>query len=76
MYHIENYKTTNMTTITKNNKGIYTVCFGELECDNIQYNSLELAQSLCKIRLGSNIWFLKIPFKTKWLVINNLKLFV
>lgn len=65
-----------MTTIEKDNKGIYTVHFNEIECDNIQYDSLDLAQSLCKIRLGPNIWFLKIPFKTKWIVINNLKLFV
>lgn len=65
-----------MTVIEKDNKGIYTVHFDEIECDNIQYDSLDLAQSLCKIRLGPNIWFLKIPFKTKWIVINNLKLFV
>ena len=63
-----------MTVIEKDNKGIYTVHFDSVECNNIQYNSFELAQSLCKIRLGSNIWFLKIPYKTKWVII-NLKLF-
>lgn len=63
-----------MTIIEKDNKGIYTVHFDSVECNNIQYNSFELAQSLCKIRLGSNIWFLKIPYKTKWVII-NLKLF-
>ena len=65
-----------MTTILKDNKGIYTVHFDTLECNNIQYDSFELTQSLCKIRLGPNIWFFRIPFKTKWVVINNLKLFV
>ena len=65
-----------MTIIEKDNKGIYTVHFDRIECNNIQYNYFELAQSLCKIRLGPNIWFFRIPFKTKWLVINNLKLFV
>ena len=65
-----------MTTILKDNKGIYTVHFNKIECDDIQYNSLELAQSLCKIRLGPNIWFFRIPFKTKWIVVNNLKLFI
>lgn len=65
-----------MTVIEKNNKGIYIVHFDEIECNNIQYNSFELAQSLCKLRMGSNILFLRIPFKTKWVVINNLKLFV
>jgi hypothetical protein len=65
-----------MTTILKDNKGIYIVHFNNIECDNIQYNSLELAQSLCRIRLGSNIWFFRIPFKTKWVVVNNLKLFI
>ena len=64
-----------MIVIEKDNKGIYIVHFNEIECNNIQYDSLDLAQSLCKIRLGSNIWFLKIPFKTKWIVI-NLKCFV
>lgn len=65
-----------MTTIIKNNRGIYTVKFNEIECDNIQYDSLDLAKSLCRMRLGYNIWFFRIPFKTKWLVINNLKFFV
>jgi hypothetical protein len=65
-----------MTTIFKDNKGIYTVHFNEMECNNIQYNSFELAQSLCRIRLGPHIWFFRIPYKTKWIVINNLKLFV
>ena len=60
-----------MTTILKDNKDIYTVHFNELECDNIKYNSLDLAKSLCRMRLGYNIWFFKIPFKTKWVVINN-----
>lgn len=60
-----------MTIIEKDNKGIYTVHFDEIECNNIQYNSFELAQSLCKIRLGSNICFLKIPYKAKWIVMNN-----
>ena len=60
-----------MTTISKDNKGIYTVHFDEIECNNIQYNSFELAQSLCRMRLGYNIWFLRIPYKTKWIVINN-----
>ena len=65
-----------MTTILKDNKGIYIVHFDAPECNNIQYDSFELAQSLCKMRLGPNIWFFKIPFKTKWVVINNLKIFV
>lgn len=66
-----------MTTILKDNKGIYTVHFDEIECNNIQYNSLELAQSLCRMRLGSNILFIRIPYKTKWIVINNfLNIFV
>lgn len=65
-----------MTVIEKDNKGIYTVHFDEIECNNIQYNSFELAQSLCKLRMGFNILFFKIPFKTKWVVINNLKFFV
>lgn len=66
-----------MTTILKDNKGIYTVHFDEIECNNIQYNSLELAQSLCKMRLGSNILFIRIPYKTKWVVVNNfLNIFV
>jgi hypothetical protein len=60
-----------MTTILKDSKGIYIVHFDETECNNIQYNSFELAQSLCRMRLGPNIWFLKIPYKTKWIVINN-----
>ena len=60
-----------MTTILKDNKNIYTVCFDEIECTNIQYNSLDLAKSLCQMRLGHNIWFFRIPFKTKWIVINN-----
>lgn len=60
-----------MTVIKKDNKGIYTVHFNEIECNTIQYNSLDLAKSLCKMRLGPNIWFLKIPYKTKWIVINN-----
>lgn len=66
-----------MTTILKDNKGIYTVHFDEIECNNIQYNSLELAQSLCRMRLGSNILFIRIPYKTKWIVVNNfLNIFV
>lgn len=66
-----------MTTILKDNKGIYTVHFDEIECNNIQYNSLELAQSLCRMRLGSNILFIRIPYKTKWVVVNNfLNIFV
>ena len=65
-----------MIVIEKNNKGIYTVHFNEIECDNIQYNSLDLAKSLCRMRLGYNIWFFRIPCKTKLIVINNLKLFV
>lgn len=66
-----------MTTILKDNKGIYTVHFNEIECNNIQYNSLELAQSLCRMRLGSNILFIRIPYKTKWVVVNNfLNIFV
>lgn len=66
-----------MTTILQDNKGIYTVHFDEIECNNIQYNSLELAQSLCRMRLGSNILFIRIPYKTKWIVINNfLNIFV
>lgn len=60
-----------MTTIFKNNEGIYTVHFNEMECNNIQYNSFELAQSLCRMRLGFNILFIKIPYQTKWIVINN-----
>jgi hypothetical protein len=60
-----------MTTILKDNKGIYTVHFNEMECNNIQYNSFESAQSLCRMRLGFNILFIKIPYKSKWLVINN-----
>lgn len=65
-----------MTTILKDNEGIYTVHFDRIECNNIQYDSFELAQSLCWLRLGRNILFLKIPFVDKWIVINNLKLFV
>jgi hypothetical protein len=66
-----------MTTILKDNKGIYTVHFNEIECNNIQYNSFELAQSLCRMRLGSNILFIRIPYKTKWIVVNNfLNIFV
>lgn len=66
-----------MTTILQDNKGIYTVHFDAIECNNIQYNSLELAQSLCRMRLGSNILFVRIPYKTKWIVINNfLNIFV
>jgi hypothetical protein len=65
-----------MTVIEKDSKGIYIVHFNEIECDNMQYNSFELAQFLCKIRLGPNIWFFRIPFKTKWVVVNNLKLFI
>lgn len=65
-----------MTTILKDNKGIYTVHFDEIEYNNIQYDSFELAQSLCRMRLGYNIWFFRMPYKTKWIVINNLKLFV
>ena len=66
-----------MTTILKDNKGIYTVHFDEIECNNIQYSSLELAQSLCRMRLGSNILFIRIPYKTKWIVVNNfLNIFV
>lgn len=66
-----------MTTILKDNKGVYTVHFDEIECNNIQYNSLELAQSLCRMRLGSNILFIRIPYKTKWIVVNNfLNIFV
>ena len=65
-----------MTVIEKDNKGIYTVHFDEIECNNIQYNSFELAQSLCKLRMGPNILFFRVPLKTKWIVINNLKHFV
>ena len=65
-----------MTTIIKNNRGIYTVKFNEIECDNIQYDSLDLAQSLCRMRLGPNILFIRLPLKTKWVVINTFKLFV
>ena len=60
-----------MTVIEKNNKGIYIVHFDSAECNNIQYNSFELAQSLCRMRLGPNIYFLKIPYKAKWIVMNN-----
>jgi hypothetical protein len=50
---------------------IFNKLFPLFICNNIQYNSFELAQSLCRMRLGFNILFIKIPYKSKWLVINN-----
>ena len=61
-----------MTTITLTNDGKYTVDFKSFECNFQKYDNLELAQHLCKLRLGDNLLFFKIPFQEKWIIINNL----
>lgn len=65
-----------MTTIElTNNK--YVVHFDYWECNNIEYNTLEEAKALCYIRLGNNIFFIKNPFKNKYIILNNIfKLFL
>lgn len=60
-----------MTIIEKDHTGIYNVHFDTHECNHIKYDCFELAQMLCRMRLGSNIWFLKIPYKAKWIIINK-----
>lgn len=64
-----------MTSITFNGKK-YIVQFNTVDCAISEYTSFDNAQWLCWLRLGRNILFLKIPFVDKWIVINNLKLFV
>jgi len=65
-----------MTTITcKNDK--YIVRFSTVDCAISKYDDFGIAKWLCWLRLGRNIFFLKIPFVDKWLVINNfLKVFI
>lgn len=64
-----------MTTITfKNNK--YTVQFDSVECNYEEYDDLLTAKWLCWLRLGKNIRFIRLPIIYKWIVVNNLNLFV
>lgn len=60
-----------MITISLENKK-YIVDFQSIDYSPVSYTNLDLAQKLCKLRLGNNIIFFKIPFKDKWVVINNI----
>lgn len=64
-----------MTTITFNGEK-YIVQFDTVDCAISEYHTFDMAQWLCWLRLGRNIFFIKIPFVDKWLIINNLKIFV
>ena len=64
-----------MTTITFNGEK-YIVQFDTVDCATAEYYGFDTAQWLCWLRLGRNIFFLKIPFVDKWLVVNNLKILV
>lgn len=59
-----------MTTITYNGEK-YVVQFDTVECSRLEYYTFDSAQYLCWLRLGRNIFFLKVPFANKWIVINN-----
>lgn len=62
-----------MTTITYNGEK-YIVQFDTVECSRLEYYTFDNAKQICYLRLGKNIFFLKIPFIDKWFVINSLKL--